>query len=288
MELLQLKYFCDAAQTENFSKTAAKFTVPVSNISQSIKRLEKELGNELFFHNGNRVQLNNDGKQFYSYAGKALALLDEGTEKVREPLNKLSGDIRLVCTNNYKIITFAIEKFIKMHPDVNFVIYHSLDSDNNFDVLISDSFPNEYGKKIFLFEEEIMVAMSKKHRLATKKNISVKNLENEKFIVLSSSDSLKNIIVSACRTEGFSPNFAVQTYSTSFMRRYIEIGLGISFAPASWSKKYYDEIEFKKIEGLPKRKTYALLSKKSTTIRAATAFLEILEGEIKESNLQNL
>lgn len=285
MELLQLKYFCAAAQTENFSKTAAKFTVPVSNISQSIKRLEKELGKELFFHNGNRVQLNNEGKQFYSYAQSALTLLDEGREKVLQSLNKLSGDIRLVCTNNYKAITVAIEKFIKKHPDVNFVIYHSLDKNEDFDVLISDGFPNEYGKKIFLFEEEIMVAMKKKHRLSDKKSVSVKNLENEHFIALSSSESLKNIMVSACRAEGFSPNFAVQTYSTSFMRRYIEIGLGISFVPASWSKKYSNEIEFKRIEGLPKRKTYALLSKKSIAKRAATAFIETLEEEIKESRL---
>ncbi len=285
MELLQLKYFCAAAQTENFSKTAAKFTVPVSNISQSIKRLEKELGKELFFHNGNRVQLNNEGKQFYSYAQSALTLLDEGREKVLQSLNKLSGDIRLVCTNNYKAITVAIEKFIKKHPDVNFVIYHSPDKNEDFDVLISDGFPNEYGKKIFLFEEEIMVAMEKKHRLADKKSVSVKNLENEHFIALSSSESLKNIMVSACRAEGFSPNFVVQTYSTSFMRRYIEMGLGISFVPASWSKKYSNEIEFKRIEGLPKRKTYALLSKKSIAKRAATAFIETLEEEIKESRL---
>ena len=54
MELLQLRYFCDAAQTQNFSKTAKKYLVPTSNISQSIKRLEKELGCELFEHRGNK------------------------------------------------------------------------------------------------------------------------------------------------------------------------------------------------------------------------------------------
>jgi DNA-binding transcriptional LysR family regulator len=41
MELLQLKYFCDAAQTENFSRTAEKFSVPVPGVTQSIKRLKR-------------------------------------------------------------------------------------------------------------------------------------------------------------------------------------------------------------------------------------------------------
>ena len=76
MELLQLKYFCDAAETENFSKTAEKYLVPTSNISQSIKRLEKELDTELFEHRANRIRLNEDGRQFYSDVSKALILLE--------------------------------------------------------------------------------------------------------------------------------------------------------------------------------------------------------------------
>ena len=42
MELLQLRYFCHAAETESFTVTAKHFCVPPSDISQSIKRLEKE------------------------------------------------------------------------------------------------------------------------------------------------------------------------------------------------------------------------------------------------------
>lgn len=44
MELLQLTYLFDAAETESFSRTAQRFTAPSSNISQSVKRLETELG----------------------------------------------------------------------------------------------------------------------------------------------------------------------------------------------------------------------------------------------------
>ena len=58
MEILQLKYFCDAAQTQNFSKTAKKFLVPPSNISQTIKRLEKEVETTLFERHANKIKLN--------------------------------------------------------------------------------------------------------------------------------------------------------------------------------------------------------------------------------------
>ena len=65
MELLQLTYFCDAAITQNFSKTAEKYNVPPSNISQSIKRLEKELSVSLFDRCANRVALNAQGQAFF-------------------------------------------------------------------------------------------------------------------------------------------------------------------------------------------------------------------------------
>ena len=44
MELLQLKYFYESAQTESFAKTAEKHLGPPSSVSASIKRLEDELG----------------------------------------------------------------------------------------------------------------------------------------------------------------------------------------------------------------------------------------------------
>ena len=65
MELLQLKYFCHAAESENFSVTAKAFSIPASNISQTVKRLENELGTTLFTRNANRISLNAQGKEFY-------------------------------------------------------------------------------------------------------------------------------------------------------------------------------------------------------------------------------
>ena len=71
MEILQLKYFCDAVQTQNFSKTAKKFLVPPSNISQTIKRLEKELETPLFERHINRIKVNDAGLYFYKNAKTA-------------------------------------------------------------------------------------------------------------------------------------------------------------------------------------------------------------------------
>ena len=57
MEILQLRYFYESAKSQNFTVTAKKYMVPVSAVSSSIKRLEKELGCQLFDRDTNRIRL---------------------------------------------------------------------------------------------------------------------------------------------------------------------------------------------------------------------------------------
>ena len=84
MELLQLKYFCDSATTENFSQTAKKFGVPPSDVSQSIRRLERELGVGLFIRRANSIGISEYGREFYARASKALSLLEEAKAILKE------------------------------------------------------------------------------------------------------------------------------------------------------------------------------------------------------------
>ena len=63
MEFLQLKYFFESSKNENFAKTAEKFMVPPSSVSTAIKRLENELGCELFDRKSNSILLNENGKR---------------------------------------------------------------------------------------------------------------------------------------------------------------------------------------------------------------------------------
>ncbi len=109
MEILQLKYFCDAAKCENFSKTAKKFGVPPSDISQSIRRLERELGVPLFSRRANSIELNDKGREFYSRALKSLELLDDAVASVKA--SESTGKIKICINSNRRIVMDVIEKY---------------------------------------------------------------------------------------------------------------------------------------------------------------------------------
>ena len=82
MEMLQLRYFYESAITESFSKTAKKYIVPVSSVAASVKRLEKELGVELFTRTANRIRLTEKGKQFLSVVSETLLKLDDSVATI--------------------------------------------------------------------------------------------------------------------------------------------------------------------------------------------------------------
>ena len=62
MELLQLRYFVAAAREENVTRAAQKLHIAQPALSQSIARLEEEMGVRLFDRIGKRIRLNAAGR----------------------------------------------------------------------------------------------------------------------------------------------------------------------------------------------------------------------------------
>ncbi|MBQ8174012.1 MAG: LysR family transcriptional regulator [Clostridia bacterium] len=118
MELLQLKYLCTAARFENFSRAAKFHNIPQSAISKTIAQLERELGTQLFTRNGNRVTLNERGKLFCREVSRALGILGDAAQAVKETVS-LHGEVRLLVQEHLYEVLSVISEFKKEYPDVS-------------------------------------------------------------------------------------------------------------------------------------------------------------------------
>ncbi len=275
MELLQLKYFCDAAKTQNFSKTARKFVVPTSNISQSVKRLEKELGAELFEHSSNKIILSDAGKAFFIKAEEALYLIETAKNEVQNR-DAISGEIKLLIFCNRRIVTKAIERFKADHPQVNFVLRHEKEAELDCDILITDECPSRYVEEHLLADEEILLAIDQDHRLAELPKIVLSDLKDDRFISMPKGRSLYKITVDACRDAGFEPNISIQTDDPYYVRKYVELGLGIAFVPSSsWQGLFSENVILKNVGNI-RRKTYVCCPQKKGKKRSVEEFLKYL------------
>lgn len=246
MEILQLKYFCDAAQTQNFSKTAKKFLVPPSNISQTIKRLEKELETPLFERCTNKIKLNDAGLHFYKNAKTALELLENAKEFLKKSEKKETIKINIhICR---RIVMDAIEDFRKIHPEISFITTHNNDQiSDEFDIIVTDKELDLPYSKIKAAEENFLLAYNKNSFLLSN-HISSSELEDLPFITMGSGNSIHENTLKICNNLSFAPHIVLQSEDPFYIRKCIELGLGISFVPElSWHGQFSKNIVLKNI-----------------------------------------
>jgi DNA-binding transcriptional LysR family regulator len=245
MEFLQLSYFCDAAQSENFSHTAKKFSVPPSNVSQTVKRLEAELGVELFDRSSNKIRLSDKGRVFYEGISQALAIIDQTKKLIAEEDNP-SGDIRILNLTNRRIVTLAIERFKRSYPDVQILINHDTGADySDYDVIISDSLKGACNH-VFepLLTESISLAVSLSSPLSRNDSVNVSELRHERFVSMSKDSRLAEYTESICHAKGFDPNVVISTDDPYYVRKYVELGLGVALVPTvSWRGLFSERVK---------------------------------------------
>ena len=83
MNIAQLRYFVAVAQLEHYSRAAKALYITQPALSNSMSRLEKELGVQLFENVGRNIVLTPQGKELLSSVSAALKELDRGFEAIR-------------------------------------------------------------------------------------------------------------------------------------------------------------------------------------------------------------
>ncbi len=172
MELLQLRYFLRSAMTENFSVTASEYRVPASSVSASIKKLENELGVQLFIRSANKIKLSQTGREFAEAVSQALSLVDTQILKIQEEKQNISGDIFLLVRTERSLITDKMAEFRAKYPAVSFRMVHNYNDNDysKYDIIIDEG-SSRYGSFIQkpLITEKIKIAASANNPLSDKK-----------------------------------------------------------------------------------------------------------------------
>src|SRR2546430_16795786 len=82
MDLQSLKIFLAVAHERSFSRAAAKVHRTQPAVSQAVRRLETDLGEQLFDRSSKSGTLTDAGKVLHNY-GQRLVRLGEGTEAAK-------------------------------------------------------------------------------------------------------------------------------------------------------------------------------------------------------------
>lgn len=251
MELLQLKYFQTIAKIEHISKAAQILHIAQPSLSQTLKRLESEVGVQLFDRIGKNIILNDAGKIFLKYVNQIFSSLDNASLELKAYQNIEDKSVTFFIQSASLLLTNLLKEIKKNDESINFKIFqnNSIDALENGDLLISSSpeKPNNSSSQILL-EESLVIAIPKNHILASKENIELHHLYNEPFISLNHNSNLFKIISHYCSKQNFEPKISTFVDTPGIMRDLLNLNLGIAFIPeVSWKDFSSESIVIRKL-----------------------------------------
>lgn len=108
LNLIYLKYFCDAVRVGSISTAAKLNHVSQSAVSQGINKLEKSLGRLLISHQPNRFKVTEEGKQLFSHARQIFKAIQSAEDFLAED----RGRITFGCTHSFALS--CIPQYLKL------------------------------------------------------------------------------------------------------------------------------------------------------------------------------
>src|SRR4029077_17105434 len=119
MDLTALRIFLTVAEERSFSRAAAKVHRTQPAVSQAVKRLEEDLGEQLFDRSSKSGTLTDAGRVLQNYGQRLVRLAEEAESAMRELRDLRRGRV-LIGANEAAIHTLLplIARFRARHPDI--------------------------------------------------------------------------------------------------------------------------------------------------------------------------
>ncbi|MEW2392474.1 LysR substrate-binding domain-containing protein [Streptomyces venezuelae] len=242
MQFQQLHYFVAVAETRHFTRAAEEVHVSQPSLSQQIRALEKELGAELFSRARGNITLTDAGEALLPLARRILADADTARIEVQELAQLRRGRIRLgatpsVCTG---LLPDVLRAFHDRHPGIQLLIEEGGSHDlvrelarGALDlalVVLPLPSPSPALTTLELLREDLVVVSAPGSRsLGT--TVRIADLQGERLVMFRHGYDLRELTVSACRAEGFEPEFAVEGGEMDAVLGFVRAGLGVAVVP---------------------------------------------------------
>ena len=133
MNIDQLRYFADLAKTGSMNTTAKRMFISQPALSESVKRLEEELGCPLLLRSKTGITFTEDGKMVLEHALRILEQHEQIQQKLQQKYQNehLQGQLTIGVGSTIND-TFLPDLLLKMHQDYPQIALSVLDTISTF------------------------------------------------------------------------------------------------------------------------------------------------------------
>ena len=243
MELRHLRTIVAVANHRSFTKAADELHLAQSAISQQLRRLEAEIGIEVFRRTSRSVEPTPEGELVLEHARRVLAEVDDLRYQLDELTGLLRGTLRLggmYPTGPYDLFGVLAE-FRSEHPNVAIHMIEDTQErvlamlrDDELDCAFASVDPDSLGDEFaatLLWEEEFVVAAAVGHPLMARPHVTVEQVAAEDLIAYRENSALRRRFEHALGRHGIEPRNAFVCTEMSAVRALASKGLGVTILP---------------------------------------------------------
>src|ERR1044072_4520024 len=194
MELSQLRTFREVAEALSFTRAAQKLNMTQSAVSHQIKALERELGEPLFIRAKRVVHLSARLFESFMRDHEGIELSFRTTVSTEQTVADILNGAADVGFASLPVYSPALQ--------------------------VTE-----------LFEDELGLVGGAGHALAKAREVDIKELKRERFILFEQGASIRRATDAFFKRVELSPDMALESNDTYFIKLMVEHGIGVSVMP---------------------------------------------------------
>ena len=286
LELYRIFYV--VAKHKHMTRASEELHISQPAISQSVKKLEEQLGGTLFLRSNKGMELTEEGKMFYEYVKGALELINNAENEFTSFKDLSKGEIKIGCSTTLTklVLLDALKKFHFDYPNININITNDLTSN-----LINDL---KLGKLDFVIFNESNI---KENNLYLEKITELKqgfvynsefyndeinsfeDLNNYPLILQKDESNSRKLLDYVSLQNGVKLVPKMEVVSQELITEFANIGLGLGFVIIDLAKRNFKDMkELKLNKKIPNINVYLATNKSISLTFASKMFIKYLKN----------
>ncbi|MGE4336068.1 MAG: LysR family transcriptional regulator [Pigmentiphaga sp.] len=240
-----IRQFLAVAEAQNFRKAAERLHMAQPPLSVAIKRMEEELGGPLFLRERRGVRLTALGEAILEDARQVAFHADQLRQTAKNASTGLTGTLRVgfVGSATYSLLPRALPVFRERYPLISLElrertttqVLREIEADQLDLGLVRYPILEPTNAAVVPVERDtLMLAISARHPLARRRQLTLSELATEPFLMYSSvaAQNLRGQVMLACQAEGFTPKVVQEAVQIQTIVSLVECAMGVALVPS--------------------------------------------------------
>lgn len=278
------------ARERRFSRAADKLFRTQSAVSQTVRKLEEELGEALFDRSSREGVLTDAGRVLYEYAEKLINLRGEAAESLSE-LRELQKGKLVIAANEFTVLYLlpVLAEFRRLHPMIKITVERALGSHIPDDVMrhavefgVLSYEPQEANlHSLVVYLDELVFVVPPRHPLATGQQVSIRQLGAESFVAHIVSSPYREKVIQLFKSHKTPLHMDLELPTLQAIKQFVAMGNGVALVPEISVETEIARGELVRIpvkELQLKRKLRLIYRQGANLSHAGRAFLKVAEA----------